>query len=76
MAQTLRSLGMTRLLILGAVGIGLVFFFVFMGQRMSAPNMALLYGNLEPPRLATNLGRAARHDCSHVERVTHTQSHR
>jgi len=47
LAQTLRSLGMTRVFILGGVGIALVIFFVFMGGRLTAPNMALLYGNLE-----------------------------
>jgi flagellar M-ring protein FliF len=48
---------MTRLLILGAVGIGLVFFFIFMGQRLSAPNMALLYSNLDPADAGEIVGR-------------------
>ncbi len=46
--QLLRSLGMGRLLILGAVGVGLLIFFVFMAERITAPGMALLYGGLEP----------------------------
>lgn len=57
LAQTLRSLGMMRVLILGGVGIALVFFFVFMGGRLTAPNMALLYGNLESSDTSDIVGR-------------------
>lgn len=45
--QTLRGLGMVRLVLLGGVSLGLVLFFVFMLNRLMAPSMALLYGNLE-----------------------------
>jgi len=45
-AQTIRALGLTRLVILGAVIIGVGIFFIFLMGRMSAPNMALLFGGL------------------------------
>lgn len=45
-AQTIRALGLTRLVILGAVLIGVGIFFIFIMGRMSAPNMALLFGGL------------------------------
>ena len=45
-AQTIRALGLTRLVILGAVLIGVGVFFIFLMGRMSAPNMALLFGGL------------------------------
>jgi flagellar M-ring protein FliF len=45
--QTLRSLGTVRLIAIGGVAIALVAFFVFLTNRLSTPDMALLYADLE-----------------------------
>jgi len=45
--QTLRNLGPMRLAIMGAVLFGMIGFFVFLATRFTAPQMELLYGNLE-----------------------------
>jgi len=45
--QTLRNLGPLRLMIMGAVVIGMVGLFIFLATRMSAPQMGVLYNNLE-----------------------------
>ena len=45
--QALRSIGATRLAIMGCVGIALIGFFIFITVRLAAPRMALLYGDLE-----------------------------
>jgi flagellar M-ring protein FliF len=44
--QTLRNLGPGRLAAMGAVLVGLIAFFVFVGGRMATPGMALLYSGL------------------------------
>ena len=44
---TLRNLGPMRLLIMGAVLLGMVGFFFYLATRFTTPQMALLYGNLE-----------------------------
>ncbi len=46
--QTLRGLGAIRLAAMGAVGLALVLFFVFMSSRLSATDNAILFGNLDP----------------------------
>ncbi|MGD9536951.1 MAG: flagellar basal-body MS-ring/collar protein FliF [Alphaproteobacteria bacterium] len=46
LSQTVRALGLTRLMIIAGVLVGLAVFFIFVMGRMSAPNMALLYGGL------------------------------
>jgi flagellar M-ring protein FliF len=44
--QSLRSLGATRVIALGAVGVGMFAFFFFLITRLTAPDYALLYGDL------------------------------
>jgi len=48
MIETLRRLGPARLGALAVVGLGLIGFFAFVMTRIAAPDMALLYGNLDP----------------------------
>ena len=48
MIETLRRLGPARIIALAVVGFGLIGFFVFVTTRLTAPDMALLYGNLDP----------------------------
>jgi flagellar M-ring protein FliF len=48
MIETLRRLGPARIIALAVVGLGLAGFFVFVTTRLTAPDMALLYGNLDP----------------------------
>jgi len=48
LSQLLQSLGTVRLAILGSVAIGLIALIMFMASRLNTPNLALLYGNLEP----------------------------
>lgn len=45
--QTLRNLGPVRLASLAAVALALVAFFAFIGTRLTAPGMSLLYGGLD-----------------------------
>lgn len=45
--QTLRSLGPIRLAALGGVALALIVFFVFLTTRLSSPDMALLYADLD-----------------------------
>ncbi|MBX6321937.1 MAG: flagellar M-ring protein FliF [Rhodospirillaceae bacterium] len=45
--QTLRALGATKLIALGGVALALIAFFVFLTGRLAAPDMALLYADLE-----------------------------
>lgn len=45
--EMLRGLGPIRLGIIGLVAAAMIGFFVFIGVRVTAPQMALLYGNLE-----------------------------
>jgi flagellar M-ring protein FliF len=44
--ESLRNLGAGRLLALGAVGFGLLGFFFYLVTRLTAPDFALLYGDL------------------------------
>ena len=46
--DTIRRFGPTKLLALGAVVIGLLAFFTFVGQRLTAPPLALLFSDLSP----------------------------
>lgn len=46
--QTLRNLGPARLAAIGTVVIGSIIFFAFLASHFSNPNMALLYGELDP----------------------------
>lgn len=46
--QTVRSLGPMRLAIIGAVVFGMIAFFIFLTTRLSTPQMALLFGELDP----------------------------
>ncbi len=54
---TLRQLGPARLGIMGAVVVGLLFFFVFISMRVSAPQMKLLYGDLAQDASASIAGK-------------------
>lgn len=44
---TLRNLGPMRLGAIGAVGLALIGFFIYLAMRMSSPDMQLLYGELD-----------------------------
>lgn len=44
--QTLRSLGPSRLGVMGAVVLMLIIFFIFISMRVSEPNLAVLYSDL------------------------------
>jgi len=44
--QSLRNLGATRVLTMGAVVLGVVAFIIFLTTRLTTPHMALLYGDL------------------------------
>jgi flagellar M-ring protein FliF len=46
--QTLRNLGVTRLVALAAVGFALIAFFTFIVTRLATPGMTLLYSGLDP----------------------------
>ena len=46
--QTLKGLGPTRLMAISGVGVLLLVFFAFLIMRVSAPNMELLYRDLNP----------------------------
>ena len=46
--QTLKGLGPTRLMAISGVGVLLLVFFAFLIMRVSAPNMELLYRDLDP----------------------------
>ncbi|MBV16827.1 MAG: flagellar M-ring protein FliF [Thalassospira sp.] len=46
--QTLKTLGPTRLMAMSGVGVLLLVFFAFLILRVSAPNMELLYRDLDP----------------------------
>jgi flagellar M-ring protein FliF len=48
MIETLRRLGPVRLGALGGVALLLLAFFAYIGMRLSTPDMALLYGDLDP----------------------------
>jgi len=45
--QTLKGLGLARLIVLGGVGIASIAFLMFVSSRLSAPSMVLLYGDLD-----------------------------
>ncbi len=46
--ETLKQLGPARLAIMGGVLVGLLLFFIFVSMRVSAPDMKLLYSDLDP----------------------------
>ena len=46
--QALRNLGPLRMAVMGAVAIGLIGFFIFITTRLTAPQLELLYGGLQP----------------------------
>ncbi|GEO42921.1 flagellar M-ring protein FliF [Skermanella aerolata] len=46
--QTLRNLGPVRLAAMGVVALGLIGFFFYLMTRLSTPDMALLYSDLDP----------------------------
>ena len=46
--QVVRNLGSVRLAAMAGVAVGLVVFFVYLTTRLAAPNLALLYGELDP----------------------------
>ena len=46
LVQSLRGLGVARLVTIGAVGFGLLGFFFFLVTRLTAPDYSLLYGEL------------------------------
>jgi len=46
-ADVLRNLGALRLMVMGAVAVGLVAFFIFFAGRVTQPPMALLYRGLD-----------------------------
>lgn len=48
MIETLRSLGATRLLVIAGIVAASIAFFFFITTRLTAPSMALLYGDLDP----------------------------
>ena len=59
--ETIQTMGMVQLAAMAAVMIGLLMFFTFITTRLAAPNMALLYGELDPSdaaRIAGELQRA------------------
>lgn len=45
--QTLRNLGPARLAAIGAVGLVLIGFFIFLATRLTTPSLELLYGDLQ-----------------------------
>jgi len=45
--QTLKGLGLARLIVLGGVGIASIAFLMFVSSRLSAPAMVLLYADLD-----------------------------
>lgn len=47
LAQTLRGLGVMRLVVLGVVAAGMIAFFAFLTTRITTPPLALLYSDLE-----------------------------
>lgn len=51
--QTLRNLGPARLAAMGAVGLLLIGFFIYLTTRLSAPDMELLYSELPASDAAT-----------------------
>ncbi len=48
LGDTFKSLGPTRLAVMGAVLLGIILFFIFLTARLSNADMALLYSNLDP----------------------------
>jgi flagellar M-ring protein FliF len=48
LTQALSNLGPLRLTVMGGVAVGLIGFFIFITTRLTAPQMELLYGGLQP----------------------------
>lgn len=47
LVQALRNLGPMRIAVMGIVMLGLIGFFIYLTTRLSSPQLALLYGDLE-----------------------------
>jgi len=45
-ADTVKQLGPSRIGVIGAIVVGLMFFFIFISMRVSTPDMKLLYKDL------------------------------
>ena len=54
--QILRNIGTVRLGMMASVAVGLVAFFIYLTTRLASPNMALLYGDLDPSDSAQVIG--------------------
>ena len=48
LVNALRNLGPLKLTVMGGVAVGLIGFFFFITTRLTAPQMELLYGGLQP----------------------------
>ena len=48
LTQALRNLGPLRLAVMAFVALGLIAFFIFITTRLASPQMALLYGGMQP----------------------------
>lgn len=57
--QALRNLGPLRMAVMGAVAVGLIGFFIFITTRLTAPQMELLYGGLQPNEQSRITGQLA-----------------
>lgn len=58
-ADTIRGLGKTQLMILGGVGVVLLLFFAVIAMRVAAPSFTVMYSNLSPEdsaRITAELG--------------------
>ncbi|MFT5438270.1 MAG: flagellar biosynthesis/type III secretory pathway M-ring protein FliF/YscJ, partial [Alphaproteobacteria bacterium] len=47
LAQTLRNLGIVRLVSMGGIAVGILVFFVFLSARLNTSDMSLLYADLD-----------------------------
>lgn len=57
LSQMLAGLGAVRLIMMAGAGLGLVLFFLFLSSRLGTPNMALLYGDLDPADASKIIGK-------------------
>jgi len=71
--QTLRNLGPLKLMIMGGVVIALIGFFIFLATRLSAPQMEMLYGNLEGQDQAGIISQLQTSNIPYEMRVNGTQ---
>jgi flagellar M-ring protein FliF len=63
--DTLRSLGPARLGIMVAVGAASIAFFIYLTSRLSTPDMALLYADLDPQDSGQIVSRLEQQDASY-----------